>query len=103
MNPTRVAVAGCGSIAVSAHLPACRSAADAGLCELVGVCDIVPERAEPVSREYGAPSFSTVAEMLAAARPEVLIITTGFRTPTENSPFKASPRDVMSSVRNPWP
>ena len=76
MNPTRVAVAGCGSIAVSGHLPACRAAADAGLCELVGVCDIFPERAEPVSREYGAPSFSTVAEMLAKTRPEVLIITT---------------------------
>ena len=76
MKPTRVAVAGCGSIAVSGHLPACRSASEAGLCELVGVCDIVPERARSVSREYGAPSFSTVAEMLVEARPEVLIITT---------------------------
>ena len=76
MNPTRVAVAGCGSIAVGGHLPACRAAAEAGLCELVGVCDIVPERGQSVSREYGAPAFATLAEMLAETRPEVLSITT---------------------------
>lgn len=76
MKPTRVAAAGCGSIAVSGHLPACRAAAEAGLCELVGVCDIVPERAQSVSREYGAPAFDMVAEMLVRTRPEVLVITT---------------------------
>ena len=76
MKPTRVAVAGCGSIAVSGHLPACRAAAEAGLCELVGVCDIVPERAQSVSREYGAPAFGTVAEMLSGTGPDVLVITT---------------------------
>ena len=76
MKPTRVAVAGCGSIAVSGHLPACRAAAEAGLCELVGVCDIVPERAQSVARDYGAPAFGTVSEMLAEMHPEVLIITT---------------------------
>ncbi len=76
MKPTRVAVAGCGSIAVSSHLPACRAAAEAGLGELVGVCDIVPERAQSVSREYGVPFFDTVAQMLAGTRPDVLVITT---------------------------
>ena len=76
MNPTRVAVAGCGSIAVGGHLPACRAAAEARLCELVGVCDIVPERGQSVSREYGAPAFGTLAEMLDETRPEVVSITT---------------------------
>ena len=76
MKPTRVAVAGCGSIASNGHLPACRAAAEAGLCELVGVCDIVPERAQSVSREYGAPAFGTLTEMLAETRPEVVSITT---------------------------
>ena len=76
MKPTRVAVAGCGSIAVGGHLPACRASAEAGLCELVGVCDILPERAQSVSSEYGAPGFGTLAEMLDETRPEVLSITT---------------------------
>ena len=69
-------MAGCGSIASSGHLPACQAAAEAGLCELVGVCDVVAERAQSVSREYGAPAFDMVAEMLACTRPEVLVITT---------------------------
>ncbi len=34
MNPTKVAVIGCGQIATSKHLPAWQETADAGVCSL---------------------------------------------------------------------
>lgn len=76
MRPTRVAVMGCGGVATGGHLPAYRAAAEAGLCTLVGVCDIVPERADAAARQYGTTPFATAEEMLARTQPEVVSITT---------------------------
>ncbi len=51
MNPIKVAVIGCGTIANAAHLPAYQNNP---LAELAYVCDIIPERAEAAKAKYGA-------------------------------------------------
>ena len=84
MDPTRVAVIGCGAIANGGHLPAYRAAAAAGLCRLVGVCDIDRERAQQSADQYGVKPFERAADLLAQTRPEVVSITT----------FPASHRDL---------
>ncbi len=76
MGPTRVAVIGCGAIANGGHLPAYRAAAEAGLCQLVGVCDVDRERAQQAADLYGATPFKRAEDLLATVRPEVVSITT---------------------------
>lgn len=48
-----------------------------GPCELVGVCDIIRERADAASRRLGAPAFYNAAEMLKHLQPDICGITTG--------------------------
>ena len=76
MKAATVALIGCGVIARSTHLPAWRESAQAGFCEIVGVCDTVPERAYAAGSEYGVPVFGSAEEMLDRARPEVVDIAT---------------------------
>jgi predicted dehydrogenase len=47
------------------------------LSELVGLCDIVPQRVEEAGRRLGIPAFADAREMLDALRPDVCSITTG--------------------------
>jgi predicted dehydrogenase len=47
------------------------------LAELVGVCDILPDRAEAAGRRLGVPSFRDAAEMLKALKPDVTSVATG--------------------------
>jgi predicted dehydrogenase len=47
------------------------------LAELVGVCDIIPERAKAAGEKYGVPYFLDAREMLAALKPDIVSITTG--------------------------
>jgi len=47
------------------------------LAELVGVCDVLPERAQAVGRRLGVPAFTDAQAMLAALKPDVCSITTG--------------------------
>jgi predicted dehydrogenase len=47
------------------------------LAELVGVCDIVRERADAAAAAYAAPAFYSVPEMLRALAPDVCIVATG--------------------------
>ncbi len=56
MTPLRVAVAGCGRIASSQHLPALRAAAAA-----------LP---------YGVPAFASLDELLERTRPQVVTVAT---------------------------
>ena len=51
--------------------------AEDDLAELVGVCDIIPERAEAASDALGVPAFGRAGEMLEALSPDVCSITTG--------------------------
>ena len=59
VNPTRVALIGCGAIATTQHLPAYEAAASAGLCRLVGVCDLDAERARSAASHFGVPAFES--------------------------------------------
>ena len=39
--------------------------------EMVGVCDIIPERAQRAGERLGVPHFTGAPEMLAALTPDV--------------------------------
>jgi predicted dehydrogenase len=47
------------------------------LAELVGVCDLVRERADRAAARLGVPGFYDAEEMLAALRPDLCSVTTG--------------------------
>lgn len=47
------------------------------LSELVGVCDIIPERARKAGDRLGVPWFSSADELLSTVHPDVCSITTG--------------------------
>jgi predicted dehydrogenase len=47
------------------------------LAQLVGVCDILPERAQAAAERFGVPSFRDAPSMLAELKPDVCSITTG--------------------------
>lgn len=47
------------------------------LAELVGVCDIIPERAQAAGERLGVPWFLSAPEMLSALSPDLCSITTG--------------------------
>ncbi len=47
------------------------------LAELVGVCDIVPERARAAGERLGVPWFTGAPEMLKAVQPDLCSIATG--------------------------
>ncbi len=76
VNPTRVALIGCGAIATTQHLPAYEAAASAGLCRLVGVCDLDAERARSAASHFGVPAFEDVDEMLSKTKPDAVSIAT---------------------------
>jgi predicted dehydrogenase len=46
------------------------------LAELVGVCDILPERADAAARRLGVPAYYNAPEMLAALKPNLCSVTT---------------------------
>lgn len=70
---TTVCVIGCGPIGrLHARLHA--QNADA---ELLGVCDILPDRARSCGEERGVPWFTDARTMLAARRPRVVSVATG--------------------------
>ena len=47
------------------------------LAELVGVCDILKERADATSERLGVPAFYDVQKMLDALRPDICSVATG--------------------------
>jgi predicted dehydrogenase len=47
------------------------------LAELVGICDIVKERADTAAERLGIPAFYSVPEMLAALQPDLCSVATG--------------------------
>jgi predicted dehydrogenase len=44
--------------------------------ELVGVCDLVKERADSAAAKHGAPAFLDAAEMLAELKPDIVSVAT---------------------------
>lgn len=71
--PLRVAVIGCGPIG-NRHADIL---AEGALAELVGVCDILPERADAAAARLGVPAFYAVPALLAALAPDVCTVATG--------------------------
>lgn len=69
----RFALIGCGRIAKN-HIAALKRYDD--LCELVGVCDIVPRRLEEYSEETGARAYRSLSGMLAECDADCFILTT---------------------------
>ena len=47
------------------------------LAQLIGVCDIRPDRAEAAGRRLGVPHFTDAPAMLAALKPDLCSVTTG--------------------------
>lgn len=56
---------GCGTIATTQHLPAYQAAASAGLCALVGVCNLDSKRARLASRDPGGLAVWTILDLAA--------------------------------------
>lgn len=73
LNPLRTCVIGLGPIG---NLHADIYKAD-DLADLVGVCDIISERAKAAGERLGVPWFTSAPEMLAALSPEVCSVATG--------------------------
>lgn len=57
MKKVGVGIVGCGGIARQKHLPALSKLGEK--CEVVAFCDILPERAEAMLKEYGSPNAKT--------------------------------------------
>jgi len=73
MKKLRVAVIGMGPIG-NIHADVYKSSE---FTELVGVCDIIPERAERAGKRLGVPYFLDAKEMLEKVSPELCSVTTG--------------------------
>ncbi|MFB5660262.1 Gfo/Idh/MocA family protein [Alteribacillus sp. HJP-4] len=61
MSTLRVGIVGCGSIAQHRHLP--EYAANSNV-EIIGVCDVVADRAKEMAIKYDAKAFTEYEEML---------------------------------------
>ena len=68
----RVAIVGCGGIA---HQHA-RAYAGSGRTELVGLVDIVSERAEAYADAYGGRTYPDVPSLMNEARPDLVSVVT---------------------------
>jgi len=69
----RIALVGLGDAGFHIHLPAL-----AGIrsVRIVGACDPNPERRTRAARTYGVPVFADFDDMLAAGRPDVVVVGT---------------------------
>ena len=73
----RVGVIGTGAIAQQMHLPAWKELADEGRVELIGMCDLIKERAEKSQEVTGAQKvFTDYKKMLAADDYDVIDVCT---------------------------
>lgn len=68
----KAAIIGCGDVSI-VHFEALAGMDDA---ELVAVCDTDPERRAAAQRAHGVPGFEDYRDMLEAAAPDVVHITT---------------------------
>lgn len=71
-SPVRYAIVGCGVIG-PVHADAVTQHPSA---ELVGVCDILPERAQSCAERFGGRAYADCAEMLECERPQAISVCT---------------------------
>jgi UDP-N-acetyl-2-amino-2-deoxyglucuronate dehydrogenase len=69
----KIAHVGCGRISKN-HFEAVKNLKKE--CEIVAVCDIVPERAEAAGKENGVPFFTDYDKMLAEVECDLVVIAT---------------------------
>ena len=77
MKKLKLGFVGCGGIANQKHFPALSKLTD--MCELVGFCDIVPERADKALKEYGsadAKKYATYQDLVADKSIDVVYVLT---------------------------
>lgn len=70
-----IGVVGCGNWCTNYHLPLLTGEMS-DRYKVVGVCDLIPERARQASELTGAPAFTDAAELLATTDPELVYIVT---------------------------
>ncbi len=46
-------------------------------CELVGVCDLLPDRADAAAAVHGVPGFTELGQMLSSVEPTMISVATG--------------------------
>ena len=74
MDPIRVGVAGCGTIAQVMHLPGLKQMRDLGKVEIVAVCDAFPDKAEAAGIQYDvARRYGDVRRMLDGVPFDLLV------------------------------
>lgn len=73
MNIFKIAVLGLGEAGYQMHMPALAQMRD---IELVGACDLDPDRRASAAKAWSVPVFDTFEKMLEEVRPDVLIIAT---------------------------
>jgi predicted dehydrogenase len=73
MSSSRIAVIGLGEAGYEMHLPALAQMKNVSV---VGACDIDEARRARAAAKFGVPVFADVESMLAAGRPDVVIIAT---------------------------
>lgn len=71
MSKIKVAVIGCGAIAIRRHIP---EYADHANVELVAFCDTVLERAEECAAQYGGKAYADYKELLAKEKPDAVSV-----------------------------
>ncbi|MER3404452.1 MAG: hypothetical protein C4289_04205 [Chloroflexota bacterium] len=77
MDKVRLALVGCGTIALGMHLPGIQTMAAMGLVELVAVCDAIAEKARTAQERFGVPqSYTDVEQLLREADFDLLVNTT---------------------------
>lgn len=72
MQPVRTALVGCGKVG-QIHAGAIQTLVEG---DLVAVCDAQPERAAAFASKYAARPFTSLDDLFAEARPEVLLVCT---------------------------
>ncbi len=65
----RYAIVGCGNIGVNSHLPGVQRLDNV---DLVGVCDIIEEKAQNAAQEFGGEAFIDLDKMLEKTKPEIV-------------------------------
>lgn len=73
MSSKRIAVIGLGEAGYEMHLPAL---AQMTQVSVVGACDVDEARRARAAAKFGVPVYADVESMLAAARPDVVVIAT---------------------------
>src|SRR5271163_1087231 len=80
MNPSypdpRLCIVGAGQLSTSRIYPYIGAAG----AQIVGVCDIDPDKAERNARRFGGTPYRDVEAMLAAQRPDALVVCVGPET-----------------------